>query len=167
MSVRVRVPLFDPNITEGVLTDWRISVGQTVRPGDILVDLVTDKANFEIESPAGGTLLAVTAAEKSTVPVGSVIAVIGEEGETVPDVTEENRQLLAEHLKKAAVVQTPQVPVKPSSESEPVQRVRATPKARKLAKRLGIDLTKVAQITQGSRVSEKDVQDYANASGSE
>ena len=160
MSVKVRVPLFDANITEGVLASWRQSVGQVVRRGDILVDLVTDKANFEIECPANGTLLAITADEKSTVPVGTVIAVIGEPTETIPDVAQENATILAEHLSKAAVVQTP-TPQASSPPRRPVDRVRATPRARKRARQLGVDLAKVARVVEGTRVTEKDVQHYA------
>ena len=166
MATKVRVPLYDANLTEGVLNSWRKGAGEKVERGEPLVDLVTDKANFEIESPGSGTLLGITADEKSTVPVGYVIAFIGEPGETPPDVTEENRIILAEHLKKAAVAQAPAGGAAGSGgeagSREAGERVRATPKARKLARELGVDLAEVLKGTGGTRVSEKDVEEYAS-----
>lgn len=161
MAVKVRVPLFDANITEGVLSGWRQEVGESVERGDVLVDLVTDKANFEIESPASGTVLAVIAEEKSTVPVGYVIALVGEPGQALPDVTQENRTILAEHLKKSAVAPRPAKASTPSPTGASVERVRATPKARKLARQLGIDIAEVAKVSSGVRVTEQDVIDYS------
>ncbi len=158
----MRVPLFDANITEGVLSSWRRNVAQSVQRGEPLVDLVTDKANFEIESPATGTLLAVIAEEKSAVPVGYVIAVIGEPTEAVPDVSDENRAILAEHLKASAIVQTSPAPTAAAVVRPVVERVRATPKARKLARKLGVDLAQILKTLGGTRVTEKDVRKYAN-----
>ena len=160
MATKVRVPLFDANITEGVLNSWRKSVGERVERGEPLVDLVTDKANFEIESPASGQLLGITAAEKSTVPAGYVIAILGEAGEVVPDVSEENRIILAEHLKKTAVAQVMMNQAGPVEMKDAAERVRATPKARKLARELGVDLAEVLKASGVSRVSEKDVEEF-------
>ena len=162
MAFKVRVPLFDANITEGVLSSWRRNVGQDVRRGESLVDLVTDKANFEIESPVTGTLLAVIAEEKSAVPVGYVIAVIGEATEAVPDVSDENRATLAKHLKASAIVQVSPAPRAVNVARPAVGRVRATPKARKLARKLGVNLAEILKITGTARVTEKDVKKYAN-----
>ena len=167
MATKLRVPLFDANITEGVLNSWRKTVGQEVERGEPLVDLVTDKANFEIESPLDGRILAITADEKSTVPVGYVIAVIGLANEPAPDVTEENRGILAEHLKKAAVLDASGTPVAAPMGTQAVERVRATPKARKLARELGVDLGEVSKTTGGSRVSERDVEEFAKNRKSE
>ena len=161
MATKVRVPLFDANITEGVLNSWRKRVGQAVERSEPLVDLVTDKANFGIESPASGTVLAITTEEKSTVPVGYVIAVLGESDETAPDVTEENRLILAEHLKKTAVAETTKVGTTPAGMKDGGERVRATPKARKLARELGVDLAEVARTTGVARVTENDVEKFA------
>lgn len=158
----MRVPLFDANITEGVLSSWRRVVGQSVQRGEPLVDLVTDKANFEIESPATGTLLAVIAEEKSAVPVGYVIAVIGEETEAVPDVSDENRATMAEHLKTSAIAQTSPATKAATVERPVVERVRATPKARKLARKLGLNLADILKTIGGVRVTEEDVKKYAN-----
>ena len=165
MTTKLRVPLFDANITEGVLNSWRKRVGDAVERGEPLVDLVTDKANFEIESPANGTLLKIVAGEKSTVPAGYVIAVVGDANESVPDVTDENRTILAEHLKKTAVTQTS--PPAVLTTKEPADRVRATPKARKLARDLGLDIEQVSKATGAVRVTEKDVEDFARNRKSE
>jgi len=167
VATKVRVPLFDANITEGVLNSWRKRAGDAVERGEPLVDLVTDKANFEIESPANGTLLQIIAGEKSTVPAGYIIAVIGDANESVPDVTEENMTILAAHLKKTALTQTPAVATGGSTAKDASERVRATPKARKLARDLGVDIEEVSKAAGGARVTEKDVEDYARDRKSE
>jgi len=162
LATKVRIPLFDANITEGVLNAWRKRAGETIVRGEPLVDLVTDKASFEIESPVDGILLDITAQEKSTVPVGYIIALIGDPNEPTPDVSQENREVLAEHLKKAAVVELPAPGSSDETESNvSADRVRATPRARRLARELNVDLADVMKSTGGTRVSEKDVEEYA------
>ena len=161
MATKVRVPLFDANITEGVLNSWRKRVGDSVERGEPLVDLVTDKANFEIESPANGTLLQIVAGDKSTIPAGYIIAAIGDANESAPDVSEENNAILAEHLKKTAVTQTPAASTAGQAAKDVTERVRATPKARKMARDLGVDIEDVSKAAPGARVTEKDVEEFA------
>lgn len=163
MAQRVQVPLFDANITEGVLGVWRHKVGQTVQEGEPLIDFITDKANFEIESPEGGVLLAIVAPEKSTVPAGYCIAVIGEPGEAVPDVSEENRRVLQEHLSRTASVMPWPRQVGVAAPSQAAERVRATPRARKLARELSVDLAAVPPSAPGARLTEEDVRSYVQS----
>ena len=66
---------------EGVIAAWLKKVGDTVKPGDILAEVETDKATMELESYEEGVLLYIGVQEKDSVPVNGVIAIIGEKGE--------------------------------------------------------------------------------------
>lgn len=66
------------------MVKWLKRKGQKVRQGEPLVELQTDKVNYELESPAEGVLLEILAKEDSEVPVGDPLCQIGQPGETVP-----------------------------------------------------------------------------------
>ena len=70
-------------MTEGVIAAWHKKVGDSVKAGDILAEVETDKATMELESYESGTLLFIGVKEKDSVPVDSVIAIIGKAGENV------------------------------------------------------------------------------------
>jgi pyruvate/2-oxoglutarate dehydrogenase complex dihydrolipoamide acyltransferase (E2) component len=95
MMRTVKVPTLDTNIEEVTLTGWLKREGDRVRKGDPLVEMTTEKAAFELEAPAAGVLRKILAREKSVVPVGYVVALIGGADEELPDVSSLNRDLLA------------------------------------------------------------------------
>ena len=66
------------------MVKWLKRKGQKVRRGEALVELQTDKVNYELESPAEGVLLVIVAKEDSEVPVGDPLCHIGQPGEAVP-----------------------------------------------------------------------------------
>ena len=70
-------------MTEGVIASWLKKVGDTVKSGDILAEVETDKATMELESYEDGTLLYIGPKEKESVPVDGVLAIIGKEGEDI------------------------------------------------------------------------------------
>ncbi len=77
---------------------WAKAVGERVNPGDIIVELVTDKAAFELQAEEEGVLRAAAAPEKSTVPVGYVLAVIAKADEALPDIEAENASLMESYV---------------------------------------------------------------------
>jgi pyruvate/2-oxoglutarate dehydrogenase complex dihydrolipoamide acyltransferase (E2) component len=70
--------------TQVIVVKWLKRKGQKVRKGEPLVELQTDKVNYELESPAEGVLLDIVAKEDSEVPVGDMLCHIGQPGEAVP-----------------------------------------------------------------------------------
>ena len=70
--------------TKVIVVKWLKKKGQKVRQGEPLVELQTDKVNYELDSPADGVLLEITAKEDSEVPVGDVLGHIGQPGEALP-----------------------------------------------------------------------------------
>src|SRR4051812_32273963 len=81
MAVVIRMPKMSDTMTEGVIVAWHKKEGDTVKPGDILADVETDKATMELENFEKGTLLYIGIKEGQAVPVDSVIAVVGQAGE--------------------------------------------------------------------------------------
>ena len=82
MATNVTLPALGESVTEGTVTQWLKSVGDTVAVDEPLLEISTDKVDTEIPSPVAGTLLEIKAEEDETVEVGAVLAVIGEEGES-------------------------------------------------------------------------------------
>lgn len=81
MAEVIKMPKMSDTMTEGVIASWHKKVGDQVKAGDILAEVETDKATMELESYESGTLLYIGVKEKESVPVDSVIAVIGKAGE--------------------------------------------------------------------------------------
>ena len=81
MAEIIRMPKMSDTMEEGVIASWLKKVGDTVKPGDILAEVETDKATMELESYDEGVLLYIGVQEKDSVPVNGVIAIIGEKGE--------------------------------------------------------------------------------------
>ena len=156
MPVEVILPKVDMDMETGTISTWHVADGDVVALGDPLFDIETDKAAMEIESPAGGILHHIIAGVGDTVPIGRTVAWIFADGEDVPKappkLTEHN---LAEVTPKVAPVR--QAP-EPAAETSPVQKTRATPAARKLAKGAGLSLEDIPGSGPRGRVQNSDVQ---------
>ena len=85
MATEVNLPALGESVTEGTVTRWLKSVGDTVAVDEPLLEVSTDKVDTEIPSPVAGTLLEIKAQEDDTVEVGAVLAMIGDEGESAGD----------------------------------------------------------------------------------
>lgn len=142
---RIIIPQLDANLVDVTITRWRKQIGDPVTSGESLAELTTDKAVYELEAPATGTLLAVYAAEKSVVPTSYVIGLIGAAGEEDPAVAADNEALMTAYRGPAAA---------PAPTRERAARVRATPRVRRLAQEQGIDLAKVQAETGAEIIDE-------------
>jgi pyruvate dehydrogenase E2 component (dihydrolipoamide acetyltransferase) len=83
MAEVIKMPKMSDTMTEGVIAKWHKKVADKVKSGDILAEVETDKATMELESYEDGTLLHIGVQEKDSVPVDSVLAIIGEKGENI------------------------------------------------------------------------------------
>lgn len=148
---RITVPFIDANIVDVTVTGWRKAPGDCVAPGEIVAEVTTDKAAFEIESPAAGTLLAIYADVKSVVPVHYVLGLIGSPGEQDPGAETENAERLRAYRAQVATAPAlapaagtvPTAAPTPAAASSAASAVRATPKARRLAQAHGLDLAAI------------------------
>lgn len=157
MTTRIRVPQLDANTIDVTVTAWRKQPGECVAAGETIAELTTDKAAFDLEAPASGTLLAILAAPRSVVPSGYVIGVIGDPGASDPAAEADNAALLAAY--RAATGASPAAAA--AAAAQPAAgRVRATPKARRLAQQHGIDLARVQTETGVEVVDEAALAPY-------
>lgn len=92
MAEIVRMPKLSDTMTEGVIAKWHKKVGDKVKSGDLLADIETDKATMEFESFQDGVLLHIGIQEKQAVPVDSIIAILGKEGEDISALLKEGKQ---------------------------------------------------------------------------
>ncbi|HEY5685558.1 MAG TPA: biotin/lipoyl-containing protein, partial [Acidimicrobiia bacterium] len=81
MSTMVNMPQLGETVTEGTILRWAKSVGDSIAPDEVLVEISTDKVDTEVPSPVGGTILEILVPEGETVGVGTPLVVIGEAGE--------------------------------------------------------------------------------------
>src|SRR5436190_20542074 len=81
MSVEVVMPQMGESITEGTVSKWLKQVGERIEKDEPILEISTDKVDAEVPSPGAGTLLEIRHQEGDTVEVGTVLAVIGAEGE--------------------------------------------------------------------------------------
>src|SRR4051812_47597401 len=94
----VEMPKANENLTEATLDRWLVKVGDVVTKDQSLCDIITDKAKFEMPSPAAGTVLKILGPERALLPVGYVMCVLGAPNETVSEeVAAKNDALLASH----------------------------------------------------------------------
>jgi pyruvate dehydrogenase E2 component (dihydrolipoamide acetyltransferase) len=89
MAEIIRMPKMSDTMEEGVIAAWLKKVGDSVKPGDIIAEVETDKATMELESYDEGVLLHIGVEEKDAVPVNGVIAIIGEKGENIEELLKE------------------------------------------------------------------------------
>ena len=153
MAVCVRLPRLGANVAEGTVGAWRVREGAPVRAGELLVEILTSKATFEIESPADGVLSEILAPEKSSVPVGYVLAIVGDPDERFPDVSSENERVMAEFRARALRAGGGGA----ATSAEAVRKLRATPGARRLARELGVELETIVLPTGRNVIREDDV----------
>jgi 2-oxoglutarate dehydrogenase E2 component (dihydrolipoamide succinyltransferase) len=153
-NVNVILPALGESVTEGTITRWIKQVGDIVAADEALLEISTDKVDTEIPSPASGTITQILVGEDSTVPVGSVLAVIAVTG-GVP------AQAAAPAAAPAAPVNVPaaapvfQAPVG-SNDSENSDAY-VTPLVRKIAAENGVDLATVKGSGVGGRIRKQDV----------
>jgi len=140
------MPKFTETMEEGTIVKWYKIAGDVVQEGEPIVEIVGEKLTYDVESPAQGKLLRTLWSENSNVPVGEVIALIGDEmGDmSVGQAPVEEEALLPERREVVKRV-----------EARP--RVAASPLAKKLAREHGVDLTLVHSSTAEGRITEDDV----------
>ncbi len=145
MATQVILPKVDMDMATGRIARWLVAEGMAVKKGDPLFEIETDKAAMEIDAPASG-VLRNCAREGADVAVGNAVAWIVAEGESFSGA--------------AAALATPVAPAAPAAvPSAPANGVRATPLARRLARRAGLDVASVTGSGPHGRIVKADVED--------
>ena len=157
------MPKLGVDMQEGEIIEWKKQEGDVVNEGDILLEIMSDKTNMELEAEDSGVLLKITRQAGETVPVTEVIGYIGAEGEVVADnAASAPATEAAPQVEEVATVEAPVVAAQAPVVHEG-GKVRATPKARKVARELGIDLAQVPGTGAKGRVHADDVENFKGA----
>ena len=167
MAEIINMPRLSDTMEEGTLAKWFKKVGDSVKEGEILAEIETDKATMEFESFYDGVLLHIGIEEGSTAPVDSIIAVIGSKGEDISsiisggnDIKEEPQPEVKEEP-QPEVKEEPQPEVKKVSASDELtDRILISPLARKLANEKGIDIKLVKGSGDNGRIIKRDIDSY-------
>lgn len=158
MSIEVLMPKLGLTMTEGTIEEWKFREGDAVKKGDVLFTVATDKLTNDVECEADGTLLKIVLPAGETADCKSVVAYIGEAGEQAPAGSEAPVRVIP-----AAQDTPPSAPSAPAPAAEQSQRLRVSPYARKTARELGVDLTKVTGTGPNGRIVWRDVDAAAQA----
>lgn len=154
----VIMPKMGDGMEEGTLLEWLKKDGDTVKSGEVIGTIQTDKATLELESPGAGTLTGILIAPGETVPVGRPIAAIVKAGESVPAGWGSGSAATpAPQAAAAAATPAPSVASAPAAPSGVTDRVKASPLAKRIASEAGVPLAGIMGTGPGGRIVEKDV----------
>jgi pyruvate dehydrogenase E2 component (dihydrolipoamide acetyltransferase) len=162
MAKEVRLPQLGQTMEEGTVVNCLVNVGDEVKKGDVIFEIETDKATLEMESPAAGFVKYVLAKVNETLPVGAPVMVLGAKDEDVPQSFVDSLTGAARAMPEAASAAEPAARAEPEP-VKPAGRVMASPRAKKLAADLGVDLATVTGTGPAGKITEQDVQIAATA----
>ncbi|KXU30796.1 pyruvate dehydrogenase complex dihydrolipoamide acetyltransferase [Sphingobium sp. 22B] len=173
MSKTIQMPALSPTMEEGTLAKWLVKEGDAVSSGDLLAEIETDKATMEFEAVDEGIVAKILVAEGAEgVKVGTVIAIIAEEGEDVSQAAAGNAAPKAAAPAESPAPKADPVPAKapaPAAKADPAPaqgtdgRVKASPLARRLAEAKGLDLAAVTGSGPNGRIVKADLDGAAPA----
>jgi pyruvate dehydrogenase E2 component (dihydrolipoamide acetyltransferase) len=182
MEEVVLMPRLSDTMTEGVIAAWHKNVGDTVKKGEVLAEIETDKATMELESYKNGTLLYTGAQKGEKIEVNALLCIIGEKGKVnVEEIVAAAKGTVSRqstvHSQQSAISSTQPATSKqqPASAEAPAGkpvisnqqpatsngRFKASPLAKKLAKEKGIDLKAVHGSGDGGRIIKADIDSYS------
>jgi len=148
MATTVIMPKLGLTMTEGTIEKWLKQEGDRVEKGELLVEIITEKINFQYEAPASGILRKIFHHEGEVVPVATPIAIIAEESEVIPEVEAIKPEVLPEVIKPIAVQKEME---------KPPERIFVSPIAKKIAHEKGIDLSSLTGSGPMGRIVKIDV----------
>lgn len=172
----ITMPKMSDTMTEGTIAAWLKKPGDKVKAGDILAEVETDKATMELESYEDGTLLYIGPKEGESVPVDGVLAIIGEPGADYQALLDAHAAQTSSSAQAAPAPSTaPEQATAKKTDSKPPEqvttqpsaptpasgdRIKASPLARRMAKELGYDLSRIKGTGDGGRIVKRDIENY-------
>ncbi|MBO0948732.1 pyruvate dehydrogenase complex dihydrolipoamide acetyltransferase [Fibrella forsythiae] len=161
----IRMPKMSDTMTEGTIVAWHKKEGDTVKSGDVLAEVETDKATMDLEAYEEGTLLYVGVKEGDSVAVDAVIAVVGEKGANFKVLIDGDGNAAAPAEQPANVpapAETPAQAAAPATNGHEANgRVKASPLAKAIAEQKGINLQQVQGTGPEGRIVKADVESFS------
>jgi 2-oxoglutarate dehydrogenase E2 component (dihydrolipoamide succinyltransferase) len=184
MATEIKLPEMGEGIADVTISRWRVPVGGTVKAGEVILEVATDKVDSEVAAPADGTLLKVNFSEGALAPVDAVLGVIGAAGESAegaaPATAEARPVAPADHDQSRDGEPPPVAPpqgqveqataagadASASTADEDVKEdVKASPVAKRVAADKGVALSGVAGTGPGGQITKSDVLAAASGKG--
>jgi len=187
MAEKIEMPKLSDTMEEGVIAKWNVKEGDKVESGDVIAEVETDKATMEVEVFDAGTVLKIMVDEGDAVPLGGIMAIIGEEGEDISDLLDGDSGSADQKGESKEPEEEDDSDKKEDSEEkesfDPILgdlngkgkkasskgsgdkdgRIKASPLARNMAEEKGIDLASVEGSGPDGRVVKKDIEEYEPA----
>ena len=160
----ITMPRLSDTMTEGKVAKWHKNVGDTVKEGDLLAEIETDKAVQDFESEFNGVLLKQGVEEGGAAPVDSVLAIIGPAGTDVsavgaPKAAGQSAEKPAEQKAETKTEEK----AAPAANTSSSDRVAISPLAKKMAQDKGVDINSVQGSGENGRIVKKDIENYQPA----
>ena len=173
MSTEVVMPQMGESIAEGTIVRWIKKIGDPIDKDEPLFEISTDKVDAEIPSPGAGFLLEIKVKEGETVPVNSVVAVIGAAGEKAAAASAPAAAAPAPAKSETASAAAPVIAAAPAAAVVPaapetiddLRRTRSSPLVRKIAKEHNVDIRSLNGTGISGRVTKKDILDFIESGG--
>lgn len=157
MANEVKLAALSESMIEGTITHWYKKVGETVKIGDLLLDVETDKANAEVTSHHSGTLLKILVSEGEVVPIGALLAVIGEPGEEIQDILQGDTTEFSNSNHIISLDKSP------SRKEIPQGHLNTSPVARRIAREHNINLEEIQGTGPKGLITANDVKSIVSS----
>jgi len=166
MPIAIEMPKMTDTMEEGVLIEWSIEEGDKIAAGDVIAQVETDKATMDVEAYDDGVLLKKVADAGEALPIGGVIAIIGDTGEDVSDFMKElgsNGTVASSPEPATEISESPSLPIPRDASSNGQEassngRTKASPLARRMASEHGLQLSLVAGSGPAGRIIKRDIE---------
>ena len=173
MAIKIEMPKLSDTMEEGVIAKWNVNEGDSVSAGDIIAEVETDKATMDVEVFDAGTILKIIPGEGDAVPLGGLIAIIGEVGEDITSLLDNDSNSattdsspVAEDDKVTKAKEAMAAPTAVIAPSLGNGRIKASPLAKKIAADKGVDLNSIAGSGPEGRIVKKDVETVQSSTSS-
>ena len=164
MAIKIEMPKLSDTMEEGVISKWNVNEGDEVTAGDIIAEVETDKATMDVEVFDAGTILKIVPGEGDAVPLGGLIAIIGEANEDISSLLEDTITATADSTstskqdKVKSNEETFDTPANVVASSSEDGRIKASPLAKKIAADKGVDLNSIAGSGPDGTIVKKDIE---------
>ncbi|RQD69993.1 MAG: 2-oxo acid dehydrogenase subunit E2 [Tindallia sp. MSAO_Bac2] len=159
MAVKVVMPKLGLTMKEGTVNKWLKQEGESVKKGEPLFEVSTDKINNEIESPGDGVLRKIVVPAETKAPVSALLGIIAEADEDISDIEAEAPADQQKPDEKAASAAKPAAATRTAARSSD-EKIRVSPVAKKLAEEKGIPLENIEGTGPKGRITKEDVENY-------
>ena len=164
MSSKILMPALSPTMIEGIINKWLVKIGDTVKAGDIIAEIETDKATMEVEAVDEGIITHLLEKSSDTqIPVNSVIAIIdGDDNEILENQTNKIEKVSEEKKIKeqdgSDIIKNTEVTADKKAKNNSHERLRASPLVKKIAKEKNLDLKQFNGTGPEGRIIKRDIE---------